>query len=153
VDDGNWKGEEAMGTKSLLIADQDDHWTEPLRAWLQEQGVQVDVVKGVSDLIRKVRGGNVSVVLMGDELEGIRTSDLVSLIRGIRDDLQVIVVSAEASLGWVRRLRGAGIFYQALKPVDHEEIRAAVQCAFKKAEKERLREAFFPFLVQGGVPA
>jgi DNA-binding NtrC family response regulator len=142
-----------MRTMSLLIADQDDRWTEPLRAWLEEQGIRVEVVRAVSDLIRRVRGGTAPVVLMGDELEGVRTSDLVSLLKGIREDLQVIVVSAEASLGWVRRLRGAGIFYQALKPVDREEIRAAVQCAFKKAEKERLREAFFPFLVEEGVPA
>jgi DNA-binding NtrC family response regulator len=142
-----------MRTKSLLIADQDDRWTEPLRTWLEEQGTRVEVVREVSDLIRRVRGGTASVVLMGDELEGVRTSDLVSLLKGIREDLQVIVVSAEASLGWVRRLRGAGIFYQALKPVDREEIRAAVQCAFKKAEKERLREAFFPFLIEEGVPA
>ncbi|OGP60318.1 MAG: hypothetical protein A2162_10885 [Deltaproteobacteria bacterium RBG_13_52_11b] len=55
----------------------------------------------------------------------------------------MIVISSEESLGSVRRLRGAGIFYQAMKPVDLEEIRSAVECAFEKIERENLRPFFF----------
>jgi hypothetical protein len=53
----------------------------------------------------------------------------------------------------VRRLRGAGIFYQAMKPVDLEEIRSAVECAFEKIERENLKEGFFSFLIPQMVPA
>jgi hypothetical protein len=57
--------------------------------------------------------------------------------------VQVIVISSEESLGPVRRLRGTGIFYQAMKPADPEEIRSAVECAFDKIERENLRPFFF----------
>jgi hypothetical protein len=53
----------------------------------------------------------------------------------------------------VKRLRDAGIFYQAMKPIDLEEIRSAVACAFEKIEREQPREACIPFLIPERVPA
>jgi len=46
----------------------------------------------------------------------------------------------------VKRLRGAGIFYQAMKPIDLEEIKSAVECAFEKVERENPKQgfSFFP---------
>jgi enoyl reductase-like protein len=63
------------------------------------------------------------------------------------------MISSEESLRLVRRLRGAGIFYQAMKPVDMEEIRSAVQCAFEKIERENEKEGFFSFLIPKLSPA
>jgi hypothetical protein len=63
------------------------------------------------------------------------------------------MISSEESLGLARRLRGAGIFYQAMKPVDLKEIRSAVECAFEKIERENVREGFFSFLIPNMVPA
>jgi hypothetical protein len=40
-----------------------------------------------------------------------------------------------------------------MKPVDLEEIKSAVECAFEKIERESLKEGFFPFLIPGRVPA
>jgi DNA-binding NtrC family response regulator len=107
----------------------------------------------VSEMIRKVRKGNNQVVLLDDEIEGVKACDLVPLFKKMDDNIQVIVISSEASLGLVKRLRGAGIFYQAMKPVDLEEIKSAVECAFEKIERENLKEGFFSFLVPGRVPA
>jgi DNA-binding NtrC family response regulator len=117
-------------------------------------GYRVETAKLVSEMIRKVRKGNIHVVLLDDEMEGVKACDLVPLLKLKKDDkIQVIVISSEASLGLVKRLRGAGIFYQAMKPVDMEEIKSAVECAFEKIERENLREGFFPFLIPGRVPA
>jgi DNA-binding NtrC family response regulator len=69
--------------------------------------------------------------------------------------LQVIVISSEESLGQVRRLREAGIFYQAMKPVDMEELNSAIECAFEKIEREHpvdKDESFPSFLVPGRGP-
>jgi hypothetical protein len=40
-----------------------------------------------------------------------------------------------------------------MKPVDLEEIRSAVECAFEKIERENLREGLFPFFIPKLVPA
>jgi len=132
-----------MKSKRVLIAYQDDQWVQSFSRSFQGTGCRVETAKGVSDLVRSVRGGAVDVVLLNDEMEGIKAYELVPLIKKINGSVQVIVISSEESLGSVRRLRGAGIFYHAMKPVDVEEIRSAVECAFEKIERENLRPFFF----------
>jgi DNA-binding NtrC family response regulator len=90
---------------------------------------------------------------LDDEIEGVKACDVVPLFKKISWKIQVIMTSSEGSLSLARRLRGAGIFYQAMKPVDLEEIKSAVECAFEKIERESPRQGFFPFLIPGRVPA
>jgi DNA-binding NtrC family response regulator len=142
-----------MKSKMILIAYQDDLGARSLSTFFHSIGYKVETAKMVSEMIRKVRKGNIHVVLLDDELEGVKACDLVPLFKKIGDKIQVIVISSEVSLGLVKRLRGAGIFYQAMKPVDLDEIRSAVECAFGKIERESLIEGYFPFLVPGRVPA
>jgi len=100
-----------------------------------------------------MRNGNTQVLLLDDELEGVKACDLVPVFKKINSRIQVIVISSEESIGEVKRLRGAGIFYQAMKPVDLEEIRSAVECAFEKIKRKNVKEGFFSFLVPSMVPA
>ena len=142
-----------MKSKTILIAYQDDLWARSLSTFFHSIGYKVETAKMVSEMIQKVRKANIHVVLLDDEIEGVKACDLVSLFKKIDDKTQVIVISSEVSLGLVKRLRGAGIFYQAMKPIDLEEIKSAVACAFEKIERESLKEGYFPFLVPGRVPA
>jgi DNA-binding NtrC family response regulator len=133
--------------KKILIVYEDDLWARSLSADFNAAGFKIEMTGLLSDMIRKVRTGDFAVVLLDDEIEGIKACDVVSLLKKIDWRLQVIVVSSVESLEVVRRLRGEGIFYQAMKPVDVDEIRSAVQCAFGKIERERLREYPVPDLV------
>ena len=143
-----------MKSKTVLIAYQDDLWARSLSTFFHGIGYRVETAKMVSEMIRKARKGNIHVVLLDDEIEGVKACDLVPLFKKIDDKIQVIVISSEVSLGLVKRLRGARIFYQAMKPVDLEEIKSAVECAFEKIERESLKkEGFFPFLIPRRVPA
>ncbi len=142
-----------MKSKSILIAYQDDLWARSLSSFFDGIGYRVETAKIVSEMIRKVRKGNIHLVLLDEEIEGVKAYDLVPLFKKIDDKIQVIVISSGLSLGLVKRLRGAGIFYQAMKPVDLEEIKSAVECAFEKIERENLKEGFFPFLIPRRVPA
>jgi DNA-binding NtrC family response regulator len=142
-----------MKSRRILIAYQDDLWARSLSTFFHGIGYRVEMAKMVSEMIRKVRKGNIHVVLLDDEIEGVKACDLIPLFKKMDDKIQVIVVSSEVSIGFVKRLRGAGIFYQAMKPVDLEEIKSAVECAFEKIERENLKEGFFPFLIPRRVPA
>jgi len=78
---------------------------------------------------------------------------LVPLLKKINDKCQIIAVSSEVPLKQAKRLREGGIFYQAMKPLDLEEIRSAVECASEKIDRESPKEGFFPFLIPSEVPA
>jgi hypothetical protein len=94
------------------------------------------------------------ILVVDDGMEGVKAWDLVPLPRRMVGGAQAIVVASEESFGPVRRLRGAGSFYQAMKPVDMEELGSAVVCAFDKIARERMsRGESCPFLVSEKVPA
>jgi len=116
-------------------------------------GYRVEITKVMSEMIRRVRKGNIHVILIDDEIEGVKACDVVPLLKNINQKIQIIVISSEESIGLVRRLRGAGIFYQAMKPVDVGEVKAAVECAFGKIERENLKGGFFSFPIPEMVPA
>ena len=142
-----------MKTKKILIAYQDDLGGRSLSIYLHGLGYKVETARILSEIIRKVRNGNFQVVLLDDEIEGLKACDVVPLLKRIHSKIQVILISSEESLGMVRLLRGAGIFYQAMKPIDLEEIKSAVQCAFEKIERESIKEGLFPFFLPKLAPA
>ena len=140
-----------MKSKSILIAYPDEQRDRSFRTLFEDLGFHVEESRTVSEIIRKVRKGDVQVILLDDEVDGVKAYDLVPLLK-MNPRVQVIVLSSEESLRVIRRLRGAGIFYHALKPVDPEEIRSAVECAFEKIERESPREEGFFFMFPKMVP-
>lgn len=142
-----------MKSKTILIAYQDDLWNRSLTTFFHGVGYKVETTKGVSEMIRRIRKGNIHVILIDDEIEGVKACDVVPLLKNINSKIQIIVISSEESIGLVKRLRGAGIFYQAMKPIDLTEVKSAVECAFGKIERESVKEGFFSFLPPKMVPA
>jgi DNA-binding NtrC family response regulator len=142
-----------MKSKTILIAYQDDLWNRSLTTFFHGVGYKVETTKAVSEMIRRIRKGNIHVILIDDEIEGVKACDIVPLLKNINTKIQIIVISSEESIGLAKRLRGAGIFYQAMKPVDLTEVKSAVECAFGKIERENLKEGFFSFLTPEIVPA
>ncbi len=142
-----------MKSKTMLIAYQDDRYNHSLTTLFQSAGYKVKTARAISEMVRKVRKGNIHVILIDDEIEGVKACDVVHLLKNINAKIQVIVTSSEESIGSAKRLRGAGIFYQAMKPVDLREVKSAVECAFQKIERENLKEGFFSLLTPEMVPA
>ena len=141
-----------MRSKRILIAYEDDKCSRSLATFFHGIGYKVEKARAVSEIIRRIRRERIHVVLLDDEIEEIKAWDLVPLLK-INSRVQIIVISSEESLGLVKRLREAGIFYQAMKPINLEEIRSAVECAFAKVERENLKEGFLHFFIPRFVPA
>lgn len=140
-----------MKSKTILIAYKDDLWARSLCTYFHGMGYRVEMVSMLSQMIWRVLNGNIHVLLLDDEVEGVKAWELVSLLKRINRRVQVIVISSEESLGVVRQLRGAGIFYQAMKPVDLVELKSAVESAFEKIQRESIREGLFSFFVPNRV--
>ena len=88
-------------------------------------------VSVMCDILKK----HVPVLLLGGDFDKkIGLPHLLHLLKKCNRHLAVILVSDEATLPMVRTIRQEGIFYHALRPVteeDREEIKQAVECAFK----------------------
>jgi len=141
------KRKAVMKTKTICIAYQDDHMAGSLSDYFHGLGYRVEIAKLISKVIRKIRNGKAHVILLDNEIEGVKASDLIPFFKKINPKMQVIVISSEESIEIAKRLRGAGIFYQAMKPVDLKEIRAVVECAFEKYLREEAKEEFSSFLI------
>ena len=142
-----------MKSKTILIAYQDNSWDDSLAVLFRGVGYKVEKARAISEMIRRVRKGNIHVILIDDEVEGVNACDIVPLLKNINARIQVIVISSEESIGSAKRLLGAGIFYQAMEPVDFKEVKAAVECAFQKIGRESPKEGTFSFLIPELVPA
>jgi len=136
-----------MKSRTILIGYKDDLSAGSLCAYFHGMGYRVEMASVLSEMIRRVVNGNIHVVLLDDEVDGVRAWKLVSLLKRINKRVQVVLISSEESLAVVRQLRWAGIFYQAMKPVDFGELKSAVESAFKKVQRESFREGLFSFFV------
>ncbi len=141
-----------MKSKVVLIAYQDDSLVKLLSPLSADTGYRVEIARGVTEIFRKMHGSEPGVILLDDEIDEIKARDLVPLLKGLNRRVQIIAISSDGSITETRRLRDAGIFYQAMKPVDPEEIRSAVACAFDKIEREQSEGSFFQFLIAEEAP-
>jgi len=88
-----------MKSKTILIAYQDDLWARSLSTFLHGVGYRVETSNLVSEMIRKVRKGNIHVVLLDDEIEGVKACDLVPLLKK-NDKLQSLSSHQKPRSGW-----------------------------------------------------
>lgn len=134
-----------MGLKTVLMGFPHESAVGSLIPLFNGLGYRTETAGAISELIRRVRSRDIHVLLLEDEIEGVKAYDLVPVFKRINGRIQIIVVSSDSALGPARRLRESGIFYQAMKPVDAEELTSAVGCAFEKIERENLnRELVLP---------
>jgi len=124
-----------MNERGILIADRDSETRRLLADVLLRGGYTVRTTDSAADVLSEILRKNAHVILMGNDFdERIAAADLLPVLRKCDRNLTIILVTDEKSLPMLRRIRREGIFYHALRPVsaeDGEEIRQAVDCAFK----------------------
>ena len=126
----------------LLIADKDVEARRQMADLFIEEGYTVTVTSSAANALHGILKKTAQVVLVGSDFDDLTATDFVPLLKKCNPDLTVILVSTEKSPAFIRKLRGEGIFYHALKPMDAEdceEIRQAVHCAFDKLARQRYR--------------
>ncbi len=119
----------------LLIAVQDVEFRKQMAQMLIEAGYNVVITNSTADAVDGILKNTAQVVLLGSIFDELSAAELIPLLKQCNRRVHIILVSADTSLPLMRKLRGEGIFYHALQPLDgndKEEIRKAVQCAFEQ---------------------
>lgn len=120
--------------RGIIIADKDTDVRKEVADIFIEAGYQVETTDSAVHVLCNILEKQTPVVLLGNDFDNkVTSADLIHLLKKCNRRLAVILVSDEASLPVVRKIRREGIFYHALKPSspeDKEEIRQVVGCAF-----------------------
>ena len=126
-----------MEERGILVADKDTEFLREVTDHFSDAGYHVETTNSAVHVISNILEKQTPVVLLGSDFDKkINLLELVRLLKKCNRHLAVILVSDEASLPIVKRIRKEGIFYYALRPVtpeDTNEIKNAVECALKAA--------------------
>lgn len=126
-----------MEERGILVADKDTEFLREVADHFSDAGYHVETTNSAVRVISNILEKQTPVVLLGSDFDKkINLLELVRLLKKCNRHLAVILVSDEASLPIVKRIRKEGIFYYALRPVTQEdtnEIKNAVECALKAA--------------------
>lgn len=126
-----------MEEKGILVADKDTAFLREVADHFSDAGYHVETTNSAVRVISNILEKQTPVVLLGSDFDKkINLLELVRLLKKCNRHLAVILVSDEASLPIVKRIRKEGIFYYAMRPVtpeDANEIKQAVECALRAA--------------------
>ncbi|MBL7197396.1 MAG: response regulator [Candidatus Omnitrophica bacterium] len=122
-------------TQTILIADSDNAIKLSLSMFLTREGYKVQTAKIFSEVIQKVQNIGVDVLIMDVELSGIKGYEIVPILKKMDPKLPIIIMSNDSSLELAKKVRETEIFFYAIKPLDLEEIKLAVQDALKRSKK------------------
>lgn len=120
--------------EGILIVEEDRDCRKQMAEMFMEAGYEVTVSDSVASALYGVLKNTAQVVVLGSKFDELSAADIIPLLKRCNRKLPIILITADTSLGLLRKLRCEGVFYHALKPVDaegHDEIRQAVHCAFK----------------------
>lgn len=131
---------QGMKNQSILVADKDTAFLRDISCSLTGAGYEVETTTSTVHVISNILKKKTPVVLLGSDFDNnIDLLDLVRLLKKCNQHLAVILVSDEASLPGVQKIREEGVFYYAMRPVDAEdldELKLAAMCALKSVEQD-----------------
>jgi len=78
-----------------------------------------------------------AVLIIGESFENSNVLDVIPVFKHLQKNMKIILLADNATEGFLRQARAAGIFYHALEPHDAEdcqELKLALECAKQASE-------------------
>jgi DNA-binding NtrC family response regulator len=121
-----------MKEQGILVADRDTEFLREVSDHFSDAGYKVETSTSAGHIINSILEKQTPVVLLGSGFDKkINLLELVRFLKKCNRHLAVILVSDEALLPVVKRIRKDGIVNYALRPVS--EIRHSVECSLRRA--------------------
>ena len=117
----------------LLVAEPGNELAEALRPWLRESGHRLIAVDNIRDVLLTIQNERVSVVVLDSSLEDPADYESISLIKGLKRRLPIIVTADENNAEMESRIRRKGIFYYHLKSFGTDELVLAISSAILRS--------------------
>ncbi len=119
----------------VLVVDDEQKVLQHLDELLSTHGFAVTACQDASRVVSLLKAEPYHVVLMDIRMRGIEGTDLLPLIKKIRPDLPVIIVSAYCDASNADHCRALGAFASIGKPFSHELLLDTVARAIDEEER------------------
>ncbi len=126
----------------VIIAYQANTEIDALKQCVAQAGCVAKPVTTLNEVIDVLRKEDAAIMLLGKTFEGSNALDVIPIFRYLHKQLKIILLADNATVGFLRQARAAGIFYHAMEPHDEEdchELQLALECAREACEKQGKR--------------
>jgi DNA-binding response OmpR family regulator len=119
-------------TKSILYAISDEGMKEQVSEVLNGIATYSLTWVGESgDLLLKILDKDIDLAIIDEDLVGMAGSKLIQIIKKSRPRIPLIIISSGNSKEELARVLEQGVFYFIIKPINGEELKAAVASGLK----------------------
>ena len=114
---------------TLLIAEPGNELAGDLYPWLMESGHQLIAVHNIRDVLLTIQNEKVNVVVFDSSLQNPMDYESISLMKGLKRQLPIIVTADKNNPEMESRIRQKGIFYYHVKSFGTDELVLAISNA------------------------
>ncbi len=130
------KGSEKENMARILLAEPDEDYRKALTEQLRAMGHEILVASTIQECLKKLRGEEKDILVLSLEMPGIKGEDMVSIVRSIEPDLDIIVATENNCPRLEKAVRKTRIFYYHLKSFGIEELFMAIENALNRGGKK-----------------
>jgi len=139
-----------MGLYRILVVDDEELQREMLGGFLQKEGFLVSLADSGETALKLCQDEFFEVALIDLKMPGMDGIELLSRLKEINPEIQVIVITAHGSIETAVEAMRRGAFHYVNKPVDLEELKVNVKKALENQKilaenrflKEQLEEKY-----------
>ncbi len=112
-----------MGKYKIIIVDNDDTSVELLNNAFNGYNCRIDNVNNEIDAADKIRVNDYDYYFISDY---VNSTNLINLIKEIKQRSKIIVIARDASLETEEQIRSLGITYLLKKPFSKKEVKRLI---------------------------
>lgn len=139
-----------MPLNRILVADDEESMRWVLSKALKRKGFSVDLAKDGDEALRMIQSSNYDLAILDIKMPGLTGLDLLDQIRELRNELLVVIMTAEASMKNAVEAMKRGAYDYITKPFDLDVIDAIIEKIDKAREmtsqvsllKEELKDRY-----------
>jgi len=139
-----------MSLNRILVADDEESMRWVLSKALKRKGFSVDLAKDGDEALRMIQTSNYDMAILDIKMPGLSGLDLLDQIRELKNELLVVIMTAEASMKNAVEAMKRGAYDYITKPFDLDVIDAIIEKIDKAREmtsqvsllKEELKDRY-----------
>ncbi len=139
-----------MPLNRILVADDEESMRWVLSKALKRKGFSVELAKDGDEALRMIQSSNYDLAILDIKMPGPTGLDLLDQIRELKNDLLVVIMTAEASMKNAVEAMKRGAYDYITKPFDMDVIDAIIEKIDKAREitsqvsllKEELKDRY-----------